>query len=445
MNVIKLLRQKWNGTMEFKKQHGWKKTIIVIKRTLLKQPVNDLFIIPTLPNVPMICTSGVQQLLDIQFRYLQSIPYIRIQDDVNRLNLVLDSMEINTLLEGKMEALIIATEYAKQNEMTLRIITRNASANPSNYRKLLAWFGMENYTNIEFYSDYDRDVNGDIQYKLEISAKDVFMVTSWQSALVLKEMPIDNRVYFLITDASSVKNETGINEFLCEQVTQSDDIRFIVSSSSLYNYIMKNIEFKAGSAIYYNPIIFSDLILTDKEQDDDRKSLVFYSDVSKDEEMFYYGLQVLDYAVRTGVINKEEWKIYYTSHNISNITFDNGYEAQRIEVNSLEEYEKFLNQADVSLVLNATPHFSRVVYDLSAHNTVVLTNAYKNKTEFEEGNNVIVSNLNKNELAKNLGRALKLAKNIKKKKDNYDKKEIKQLRDKELKKIMAFMQERENV
>ena len=121
MSALRVLKQKWKGTMDFKNQYGWKKTFVVVKRVLLKQPIDDVVANSTpMPVVPVNKDSKVKDLLNVRFRGLQPIPSIHVNDDVKRLNLVTDSIDKNSLLGGVATALIGSSQ--EPSRLLLRII-----------------------------------------------------------------------------------------------------------------------------------------------------------------------------------------------------------------------------------------------------------------------------------------------------------------------------------
>lgn len=442
MGVVQLFKQKWKGTMEFKNRYGWKKTLLVVKRILFHQPVDDVIIVGQPQAFGVKDKTTVQDMLDIRFRNLQPIPSIHISEKVNRLNLVTDSIDQNSLLGGVATALIVATEFARKNNMCLRIITRNAPVNPNNYKNIIKISGLEPYDNVDFYSDYERNAKGELQFKLDVSEGDVFFATSWWSAEAIKKTTIRQRFYYIIQEVETFFYPHGEDHYLCSRIMEDQNIDFIINSSYLRDYFEISTPNIINNGTFFYPAFAQGMYKANIFENKEKYKLFFYARPNNPRNMFYYGLELLDYAIQTGVLDTEEWDIYCAGQDIPKIVFCNGCEAVDLGLMSWEKYGDFLSTVDMAVSLMYTPHPSYPPYDVACSGGVVLTNQCLNKKEFPECKNILMADLDKECFVDKMAEAIALAKNMEQRKKNYEASTIPRDWISTLKDVMQYMQER---
>lgn len=443
MSALRVLKQKWKGTMDFKNQYGWKKTFVVVKRVLLKQPIDDVVANSTpMPVVPVNKDSKVKDLLNVRFRGLQPIPSIHVNDDVKRLNLVTDSIDKNSLLGGVATALIVATEFARKNDMILRIITRTEPVTPANYKNIIAISGLEPYEKVEFYSDCDRDKKGDINHKLEVSKTDVFFATSWWSAEAIKKTTRRKRFYYIIQEVETFFYPHGEDHYLCSRIMEDENIDYIINSKYLRDYFEKNTPHIVENGVFFYPAFAKDMYKASDFKEKEKYKLFFYARPNNPRNMFYYGLSLLDHAIETGVLDTDKWEICFAGQNIPKIIFNNGYQAKDLGLMSWEKYGEFLSTVDLAVSLMYTPHPSYPPYDVACSGGVVLTNQCLNKLDFPECKNILMADLDKDEFVTKMKDAIKLATDMKQRKKNYEESAIPRDWVKTLGGVMDFMQEK---
>lgn len=444
MGFIKFIQKKYKGTMEFKRQYGWKKTFVVIKRVLLRQSLDGVVTQAVSPAITVVPTSKakVQDLLNSRFRSLQPIPSIHISEEKHRLNLVTDSIDQNSLLGGVATALIVATEFARKNDMVLRIITRNAPVNPINYKNIIKISGLEEYNNVEFYSDCERDKSGDLVYKLEVSPTDVFFATSWWSAEAIKKTTIRKRFYYIIQEVETFFYPHGEDHYLCSRIMEDPNIDYIINSEYLNEYFLKNTPHIVNNGVFFHPAFEETMYKAGDFKAKEKYSLFFYSRPNNPRNMFYYGLELLDYAIQKGVLDTNKWDVYCAGQDIPKVVFCNGYKAIDMGLMRWEKYGEFLTNVDLAVSLMYTPHPSYPPFDVACSGGVVLTNECLNKTSFNQCKNVVLADLDKDKFVERMKYALELATNMEERKNNYISSTIPRSWVKTLEPVMSFMQEK---
>lgn len=345
-----------------------------------------------------------------------------------RLNLVTDSLGGSSLFGGVATSLVLASRFASDNGMSLRIITRDEPANAVDYYQILQMNAVLPPKDVAFFCDSGRDGNGKATYKLEISEDDVFLATSWWSAEAIRKTTIRKHFYYLLQEVETFFYPHGGEQYLCSKMMEDPNITYIVNSHFLWDYyasenystIMTHgcyFEPAFSSAIYEEPAFLQHM--ESNKRATEKYSLFFYSRPNNPRNMFGYGLVILDEAIKRGILDTEEWDIYMVGQDCPDYEFSDGYHAARLGRLSWKEYGKFLSKIDLTLSLMYTPHPSYPPYDAACSGSVVLTNKYMNKSEIPECRNIILSDLDLEEFMQKMEEAISLAKDYPARSNNW--------------------------
>ena len=386
---------------------------------------------------------SIRALTEARFRNLQPIPSIRIKREVRRLNVVTDSIASSSLLGGVATALIVATEFARRNNMSLRIITRTEPVVPKNYVALLKNNGLAPFQKVEFYSDFDRDVMGKKRHKLEISPTDVFFATSWWSAAAIQKTTIRRRFHYINQEVETFFYPHGEEHYLCSKLLQDENIDYIINSKYLYDYFRTNAPQVVKNGVYFNPA-FSETIYNRKtfKKSGKKYKLFFYARPNNPRNMYYYGLQLIDKAVERGILDTKSWDIYFAGSELKKVQFSNGASTISQGLMGWKEYAEFLSTTDLTISLMYTPHPSYPPYDTACSGGVVLTNRCLNKVEFTECKNIIMTDLEEEKFLDGLIQAVELAKDYPQRQKNFEESSVPRNWNDTLQNTFTFMEER---
>lgn len=348
------------------------------------------------------------------------------------LNLVTDSIAKDSLFGGVATALILATLYCNKYDLPLRIITRRAIANPTDYYHLLEFYQLQKPQRVEFSTDTT---------PVLISAEDEFLATSWWSAYSIRKTFPTRKFFYLIQEVETFFYPHGDQHLFCKTIENDENIIFIVNSHFLNEYFINHGRLK-GKSCCFEPA-FPKVFRTDKisqKSIGDKNRLFFYARPQNPRNLFWTGLQLIDKAIQTGLIDTSDWDIYLAgSENYPGFVFSNGYEPIKVGVMDLNSYRDFLNKTDLTISLMYTPHPSYPPYDSLLSGCVVLTNSFENKSNFKESNNIIVTKLEPEDFLKNLDKAIRLACDIEKRSSNYINSNFSTDWNENLEQVMRFM------
>ncbi len=384
----------------------------------------------------------VSFMLSRHFRNLQRIPYLPINSEELRINMVTDSLEKDSLFGGVATALIITTIWAQFRKCKLRIITRTAPVNAMAYKRIMKINEIINLPEVEFYSDYDRDIDGKKNNALEVGQSEIFVATSWWSAFAIRKTFPSMKIAYILQEVETFFYPHGDEHSLCQSIMQDKNIVYIVNTKLLFDYFQVHDKNIFLNGISFEPAFTRSLYQMRTKQDDKKKQrLFFYARPNNPRNLFYRGIDFINKGINSGIIDTDKWEIVCLGINVPDVVFDNGYKMINKGILDLDKYGEFLSNVDLALSLMYTPHPSYPPYDVLCSGGVVLTNQCENKKEFQFSKNAILFDLNSNDsFLTNLEKAIALAENVEKRVNNLQQSNISRSWYESLKSTITFLE-----
>lgn len=345
-------------------------------------------------------------------------------EDTKRINLVTDSLNADSLLGGTATALICATKLAKAFGYELRIITRNADADPVAYWNNIKINGVDAPEKVSFYSDYWRKQPNSAPYKMEIGTNEVFFATSWWSATAIRATQPQSRLIYIVQEVETFFYNYGCEHLLCSRVMEDPNIDFIVNSHYLNDYFKAECPNITDHGCWFEPAFQKDFYKCKGFTKKEKYKLFFYARPNNPRNLFQIGVHLLDKAIAEGVLDTNEWDIYCVGQSAPELTFSNGSKSINLGQLSWEEYAEFLSDVDIGLCLMYTPHPSYPPYDVACSGGVVITNKMLNKQSFNECDNIVLIDLVEGKSMEGFAEAIALAKDMQRRKKNYEQSRI---------------------
>lgn len=365
---------------------------------------------------------NVKELLQQRWHNVRPIAHIKINRESYRLNLVTDSLNGDSLFGGVATSLIVATLYAKKNNMDLRIITRNAENNPKNFFRFLDQYKISYPQKVEFFSDFAVNASSN-KLKLEVSEQDIFLATSWWSADAISKTNLRKRFFYILQEVEPFFYPHGDDRLLCEQTLANPNIDFIVNSKLLFDYYKENHYTNVTeNGCYFEPA-FPEHLFTAKENTFTKKekyTLFFYGRPNNLRNLFFTGLEYLDEALNANILDKEKWNIVLAGADTPPFVFTNGQKPIVKGRMSWQEYSNLTSNVDLAFCLMCTPHPSYPPLDMAASGAVVVTNTFANKQELYYSDNIISADLGLKSMLAGFEKAVELVQNNERRKENYE-------------------------
>jgi hypothetical protein len=358
---------------------------------------------------------SVSDLIKTYFKECRPLRTIPCEINVPRINIYFNGFDKGCFFGGKATALILAIKLAQKYKYKLRIISQNPDKQI--FYEFLDLFNMTYDGDIDFFSTESLKF-------LEISKNDHFLCTMWTNAnSILNTKTVKGKIFYIMQEIETFFYDQGDYHLRCFNTLSSNSLIPIVNSKLLFDYLLNNGYKNLNNGIYFEPS-FSKNLLKPSDNSFKRKrkyKLFFYARPSHQRNLFYFGINILNQAFLSGVLDNKEWEVYLAGdEKVPNFKFDVDVKTNNLGILSWGEYCKLASSIDLCYSMIYTPHPSYPPLDMVCAGAVVLTNKYANKNDLHNySKNIISANLNEDDMLNKMKEAIELVKNFKKRQANY--------------------------
>ena len=370
------------------------------------------------PSKSEVSIKNVSEIIKEYFPALTPIDAVYLNAQKLRINLCVDILSNNIVISELSVSLIFAILLTNEFSCQLRIITRNELSNLSGIEEFC------NRNNIQIPKDIiiaNFALSGTKQ-RLERTENDIFIATSWWSALVIKKLNLRKKYIYLITEYEPLCYSNGDEHVLIRSILDDRDMMPIINTKVLLDYfIINNYNTIKDKGIYFEPSFPNMLSRKNNSYSSKGKSnLFFYACPSISRNMFHTGLLLIDKAIEQGLIDANQWTIYFFSEDdLTPIVFSDGTVPQYLGKMTLHNYTEFAPSIDLAITLMMAPSLGYLSLELAAAGAVVLTTNYANKRNLDYSKNIFWSEPSVEDLLDKLKQAIALIMNEKARNMNY--------------------------
>lgn len=384
-------------------------------RTAVSQSLQDT---PLQQAMPAPAVSSARELLQQRFAAITALASYQLPPgQERRVNVVTDSISTGSLFGGVGTALILATLLANRLGCNLRLITRTEPARESALDELLGIYGLQLQAESEFVFSPCHETRRLVDY----SDGDLFITTSWwTTAATLGSIPAKS-VWYLLQEDERMFYPYGDDRRRCESVLQRTDIKTIVNTRLLFEHLQSHgLAHLEQRGVWFEPAFPATVYSPRPKESSAKRTLVLYARPNNLRNLFFLGLEVLDTALATGVIDSQMWDVVLMGKDIPEFVFSDGTVPQRRQNMTWAEYAALAGTVDLGLCLMDTPHPSYPPLDLAASGAVVVTNQHSNKKSLQSYSaNIFCVAATCTDLVSALGDGVRLALDTEKRELNF--------------------------
>lgn len=372
-------------------------------------------VVPAQGSVP-----SAEELLRKRFPALAPLPVYSVPRTRPRINLITDNINAGSLYGGVGTSLIFMMLLAERLSCDLRIITRHARANETNFKHIAELIGARNLTNIEFKLCPEAST----QVDLDVGEKELFITTSWWTTWPTLQAVGASRVAYILQEDERMFYSLGDDRLRCSELLANPDLFFLVNSRRLFDWLgsgdLPNV---ARNGTTFEPAFPEELFYYQPRPQQSAKSrLMFYARPNNARNLFYLGVEALEQSLVTGALDPERWELHLVGKDIPEFTFSSPVEVHRHENLSWRAYAELVRSMDLGLSLMYTPHPSYPPLDLAASGAVVVTNRFGSKQDLDEySKNILCVEPSVDELVRGLRQGVQLAADTKTRQANFRK------------------------
>jgi hypothetical protein len=302
---------------------------------------------------------------------------IRVRPIPQRINIITDSINRDTLFGGVATSIILGNELAKRIGADLRIVTRMSVSSLRPVKDLLSTLEISSARKIEceFISIDSCDM-------LEVSERDLFLTTSWWTTRdALLGVPPEKIVYLLQED-ERIFYSSGVDYLAAQETINKKNLRIVVNTDSLKQHLIKSgLINLIDTSTSFEPSFRYMQNLPKGPKIQGKRNLFFYARPGHSRNLFPLGVDVIEKLIQLEYLDPDKWEINFVGYNQNRFTFSSGLAALVHPPQGISEYRKLIHKMDLGLSLMASPHPSYPVFDLAAAGKIVVTNNFNGKMD----------------------------------------------------------------
>ncbi|MDG2046042.1 MAG: hypothetical protein P8J79_02420 [Halioglobus sp.] len=331
---------------------------------------------------------------------------MRNSEGAARITMVTDSIARSSLLGGVGTALIFCAMLANRMGASLRIATRTEPPKSSDIEPFLTLCKMHVDHGVQFAF---APLSGE-SYELDIFENDLFVTTSWWSTAATLNAVDPSSILYLLQEDERMFYPFGDDRHRCDTIMSNREIHFIVNTELLFNHLVSTgLDNITARGAWFEPAFPNWIYKKKTGRNGSKRKLFFYARPDNPRNMFYLGIEVIDRAIQSGLLDLSVWDVYLVGKNIPALEFTNGYQPRHSEGLTWKDYAALIGTVDLGLSLMSTPHPSYPPLDLVASGAFVVTNRFLNKQDLTKYSpNVICADLDLQSLIDALSQAIAL-------------------------------------
>ena len=122
-----------------------------------------------------------------------------------------------------------------------------------------------------------------------------------------------------------------------------------------------------------------------------KQNFFFYARPNNDRNLYWRGLEVINAAMREGVLAPDQWNFHFVGRELPDMELPGGVRPTVWARLPWSEYAELVSRMDLGLCLMDTPHPSYPPLDLAASGAVVVTNTHGSKKSLEQWSRNIIA------------------------------------------------------
>jgi len=334
--------------------------------------------------------SSVASLLRTHNAALAPLPVFADHRSAPTLTILTDRVDPDHLFGGVATAMVVGAFVAQRLGGRLRLATRDVSPDPAGLGNILRahrikWEGPTDFLYLP---------PGD-QRSLSLGDQDIILTTSWWTTRATLGSVNPARIIYLLQQDERMFYSFGDQRLQCMETLSEPELRILVNTQQLFDHLADGFEPLSRlreRGHWFDPAFPSfPRPKAAKPPAEGAQNFFFYARPNNDRNLFWRGLEVINAAMREGVLAPDQWNFHFVGRELPDMELPGGVQPTVWSKLPWSKYAELVSRMDLGLCLMDTPHPSYPPLDLAAAGAVVVTNTHGSKKSFERWSRNIIA------------------------------------------------------
>lgn len=297
--------------------------------------------------------------------------YLTPRRNRRRLTVVGERFDLRHPCEAACTALVLATAAANRLGADLRVVTRLGVVQPGQLEELL----LLNDVALQGESIFQCAPVQGPDPELDRFDDEVFLVTSWHSAVATLAMVPPRQVVYLVQADERLLHPRSELRARCEAVLMRQDLRFVVHTRQLLDHLVEQgLPHMRTCAVSFEPAFPARAFQPQPRAAGGKRSFIFHAAPTTERDLFRLGLATIEKALAQGVLDPRRWELLFVGRDMPEVVLASGQRPRHLHDLDTSRYLQLLGQTDLGLSLCPPGLPSRMALDLAASGAAVVVN-----------------------------------------------------------------------
>jgi hypothetical protein len=334
--------------------------------------------------------TSVASILRTHNAALAPLPVFADHRSAPTLTILTDGVDPSLLFGGVATAMVVGALAARRLGARLRLATRDVPPDPAALGNILRAHRLE----WEGPTDFVHLPPGG-QRSLSLGEQDLILTTSWWTTRAALGSVNPARIIYLLQEDERMFYPFGDKRLQCMETLSEPELRILVNTQQLFDHLADGPEPLSRlreRGCWFNPAFPSfRRPNAAKPLATNPQNFFFYARPNNDRNLFWRGLEVINSAMREGVLAPDQWNFHFVGRELPDMELPGGVRPKVWSKLPWAKYAELVSTMDLGLCLMDTPHPSYPPLDLAAAGAVAVTNTHGSKTSFERWSRNIIA------------------------------------------------------
>ena len=367
-------------------------------------------------------TISIDESIPLEKIYYNSIPHVTPLNPAlpavgQKASVVLfiPSLDDKSFYGGTATALVVAAKIAIIEQKPLKIVQTLKNGKVGSLSEFYKSEGITISDNdISILGIAERSFN--VYGYLPMHPEDTYIASAWWDAYLIGQLPLTKKFIYLIQDFEPIFYNNSDLYILAESTYKKDNFIPLCNTKLMWDFMQdRNYPaFNNKLTHWFEPAVSRKISGTvTKKYKNDKYKMFLYGRPDVHRNLFFTGLNSIDYALKASFIDPGEWEFFMAGQdNIPDIVLTSGAKINNLGKMTMPDYITFSKSVDLAVSLMMAPHPNYPTLEFASIDSAVVTTKYANKKDLSNYcKNIIISDIDVEAIAGAIKNAAKITYN----------------------------------